>query len=258
MHDIHSLAERAKELRCLYAIESVVCDRDLKPTQAFIRILQEIPSGWQDPESTGARIEYLGRSFVGPQFSFDGQLLTESITLWKREIGSISVSRRSPAPSVTGNAFLPEEEELLRRIAARIGEFLEWKHMDLLGERTPSSATHWAWRQRFAEALADSIDAERFGVTRLYLGGSTARGDAGPASDIDIYIRCDGTEQQHAELAMWIDGWSHCLAEVALQQTGQPFPGGIFNVQWLVGDPGVWQLAELQELKLRTKQSAKL
>ena len=33
---------------------------------------------------------------------------------------------------------------------------------------------------------------ERFGVTRLALFGSTARGDAGPASDIDVLVAFDG------------------------------------------------------------------
>jgi predicted nucleotidyltransferase len=34
--------------------------------------------------------------------------------------------------------------------------------------------------------------SERFGVTRLALFGSTARGTAGPASDIDVLVAFDG------------------------------------------------------------------
>ena len=33
---------------------------------------------------------------------------------------------------------------------------------------------------------------ERFGVTRLALFGSTARGNAGPASDVDVLVAFDG------------------------------------------------------------------
>lgn len=62
MKDIHALRERAKELRCLYAIDSAVSDRGQTPATVFLRVLQEIPAGWQHPESTGAHIEYLGRS----------------------------------------------------------------------------------------------------------------------------------------------------------------------------------------------------
>ena len=34
--------------------------------------------------------------------------------------------------------------------------------------------------------------SERFGVTRLALFGSTARGNAGPASDVDVLVAFDG------------------------------------------------------------------
>ncbi len=251
MKDIQSLTERAKELRCLYAIDSIVCDRGQTPAQAFLRVLQEIPAGWQSPSITGARIEYLGRSYVGPRFAAEGELMSESIPLWDVEVGRISVSRRAGNKNQEQLPHLPEETELLRRIASRLGEYLEWKHTEILGERTPPSAAHWAWRQRYAEALADSIDPDRFGVSRMFLGGSTARGDAKSASDIDLYIACDGTDEQKRDLGIWIEGWSLCLAEVALQQTGQPFPGGILNIQWLKGEPGLRQRSELQELTLR-------
>ncbi len=247
MRDIQALRERAKELRCLYAIDSVVSDRGQTPGATFLRVLQEVPAGWQHPESTGGRIEYLGRSYVGPGFGSAGQVISESIRLWETDVGRIHVSTRSEAEP----PFLPDEVELLRRIARRLGDYLEWKHTELLGERTPASATHWTWRQRFAEALADHIDVERFGVSRVFLGGSTARGDARHGSDIDLYIGCHGSEQQKACLTAWLEGWSLCLAQVALQQTGESFPDGILNVQWLQGDPGRWQQAELEELNLR-------
>lgn len=247
--DIRSLRERAKELRCLYAVDSVVSDRGQTPAQAFRRVLQEIPAGWHNPETTGASIEYLGRCYVGPGFDQSAATMAEPIRLWQAEVGKIVVS---DAAAATEGSFLPEEGELLRRIANRIGEHLEWKHSELLDERGTSHRDHWAWRQRFAEALADKLDAERLGVRRLFIGGSTARGDAGPASDIDLYVVFDGSEETRRELAQWIEGWSLCLAEVALFQTGQPFPDGILNVQWLDDEPGVWQRAELQELRVRT------
>ncbi|MCA9243299.1 MAG: nucleotidyltransferase domain-containing protein [Phycisphaerales bacterium] len=109
---------------------------------------------------------------------------------------------------------------------------------------------HWVWRQRFAEALADNIQPDRWGVSRVFIGGSTSRGDAGPASDIDLYIECLGSVQQKKDLSLWLEGWSRCLGEVAHQQTGQPFSDGILNIQWLEREPDVWQRAELRELKL--------
>lgn len=251
MEDTHGLHERAKELRCLYAIDAIVSERGHTPVTVFTQILRELPAGWQYPEATGARIEYLGRTYVGPGFTPDGECISEPIRLWDIEVGRILVSLHSDCMSDHNFTFIPDESKLLRRIASRLQEYLEWKQTELLGGGTPPSAMHWAWRQRFAEALADKLDVERFGVSRVFLGGSTARGDARPGSDIDLYIKCHGTEDQQRELSTWIEGWSLCLGEIAFQHTGELFPDGILNVQWLKGDPGVWQLPELQELTLR-------
>ncbi|NNE42831.1 MAG: nucleotidyltransferase domain-containing protein [Gemmatimonadetes bacterium] len=259
--DIHALRERAKELRCLYRVDAIVSRREHTPAQAFLQILEAIPAGWQHPDTTGARITYLGRHYVGPGFSSGGQLLAEPVRLWDVEVGRIEVSDTAspaapagsaapaaPAVEATGSPFLPEESELLRRIAGRIGEYLEWKHTVLFGDRTPSNADHWSWRQRFAQALADCLDVRRFGVERIFLGGSTALGNAGPGSDIDLYVVCTGSAAQRRELEVWLEGWSLCLAEVALQHTGQPFPGGILNVQWLDAAPDPARHPELREL----------
>ncbi|MDF1799240.1 MAG: nucleotidyltransferase domain-containing protein [Planctomycetota bacterium] len=239
MKDIHALRERAKELRCLYAVDAIVSDRGRPPARTFLRVLEAIPAGWQHPDTTGAAIEYLGRRYVGPGFAAQARVMSEPIRLWGADVGRISVSDDGDLVRGAETPFLAEEAELLRRIAGRLADFLEWKHTELLGDRSAGGRDHWAWRQRFAEALADSLDPGRFGVSRAFVGGSTARGDAGPGSDIDLYFIADGTPEQRRELSLWIEGWSLCLAEVALHQTGQPFPGGILNLHWLEGEPRV-------------------
>lgn len=247
MDEVRALRERAKELRCLYAVDAAITERWRTPGEVFHRVLGAIPTGWQRPGQTGARIEYLGRRYVGPTFSDRGALLVEPVRLWDTPVGDVTVSDASDAPG----GFLPEEAELLRRIAARLGEYLERKHTELFGERRATSRDHWAWRERFADALADHIDRDRFGVSRIFLGGSTARGDAGPGSDIDLYVVFCGSEAQRRDLESWLEGWSLCLGQVALQHTGQPFPTGILNVRWLDRRPDGRERLELRELALR-------
>lgn len=93
--DIRALNERAKELRCIYAIEKVISDRGQTPSRVFVQVLKAIPAGWQHPDSTGAQIVYLGRSYVGMGFASDGALIHERIMLWGTEVGQITVSGKS-------------------------------------------------------------------------------------------------------------------------------------------------------------------
>lgn len=79
---------------------------------------------------------------------------------------------------------------------------------------------HWRWRQEMAESLAARIDPKRFGVTALYLLGSTKNATAGPESDIDILIHFRGTESQRKELVTWLEGWSLCLSQINYLITG--------------------------------------
>lgn len=88
-------------------------------------------------------------------------------------MGAIEIHYKQPKAMAWEGPFLQEERELLDNIAHRIGEYLEWKQRQLSGERLGTAPEHWRWRHRFAERLASSMDAERFGVHAAYLFGST-------------------------------------------------------------------------------------
>jgi len=82
------------------------------------------------------------------------------------------------------------------------------------------SDVHWKWRQRNIEGLARRLDPERFGVSAMYLMGSTKNATAGPGSDIDILIHFTGAKKQLAELETWLEGWSKSLAQMNYLRTG--------------------------------------
>jgi pyruvate,water dikinase len=88
---------------------------------------------------------------------------------------------------------------------------------------------HSAWRFRMAERLGSHLEPQRFGVKALYVIGSVKHGTAGPASDIDLLVLVDGTQQQRDELMLWLEGWSLCLDEVNLLRTGY-CTGGLLDV----------------------------
>ena len=249
MTEHRSLREREKELRCLYAIHDILRDRDQSPVEAFARVAAAIPAGWQRNDAAGARIEYLGRSYVGPGFCSASPTIAEPIRVWGVEFGRVEVSDTSAPDLRDEPVFLPEEATLLRNIAARLGEYLEWKQTELLGRR-PTRALHGEWREAYVRALGAQLDADRFCVDALYLGGSTENGAAGPSSDVDLFLVFRGSPEQRRELAAWLDGWSRALAEVAHQQTGFAFPNGLLDVHWLDEPPDRHRRHELSEIPL--------
>jgi predicted nucleotidyltransferase len=79
---------------------------------------------------------------------------------------------------------------------------------------------HWRWRFRMAQTIASETDPEKFGVLAFYLIGSTKNATAGPASDIDIVLHVQASEQQQSDLLLWLEGWSRCLSEMNFLRTG--------------------------------------
>ena len=67
MGEVEGLRERAKELSCLYAVNDVLAQA-LNPAAAFLEVAELLPSGWQWPEQTTARITHLGRYFQAVAF----------------------------------------------------------------------------------------------------------------------------------------------------------------------------------------------
>lgn len=252
--EVGQLRERAKELICLYRVNDALLDRSHVPPTVFRGVLEAIPSGWQRPATTAARIEYLGRHYLGPGFSDRGARLRAAIRTWERAVGSIAVVDRALDESET-DGFLREEQDLLDSIAVRLGDYLEWKQQELIGEPIGAAAAQWKWRQAFAERLALALDPERFGVRAVYLTGSTQRGEAAPASDIDLAILFRGTPQQRQDLSLWLEGWSLCLAEVAYRQAGIVSSSGLLDVTWLKRDPTAVESVRFRALPLGAKPS---
>ncbi len=248
-HEILALEERAKELRCLYRVGQAVAAREDPPQAVFASVLDSIPEGWQRPKSTGSRIQYLGRDYLGPGFGPSCHRLRASLDLFGTPVGFIEVVDVD-WPSDADNAFLDEERELLTSIASRLSEYLEWKQQQLAGDPAGARRDHWRWRQSFAEALGRAIDAKTYGVEGLYLYGSTERGEAGPSSDIDLMIVFRGTEDQRRDLESFLRGYSVCLSEVARQHTGSWVDAGLLDVTFVDQDPSAGTQAFMRRLPL--------
>ena len=230
--ELRALRERAKELKCVYDVVSALSRREEHPQAVFQRVLGALPPAWQYPEEATARIEYFGRTHALPDFADTPWRQRSTISLWRTPVGAVEVLYKHPKPPAWEGPFLREERQLLDNIAQRIGEYLEWKQRELGGERLGAAPEHWRWRQRFAERIAATIDPHRFGVRAVYLFGSTEAGTAGPGSDIDLLVVCEGEPRAKEDLQLWLEGWSLCLAEVSFLLQGLPSQG-LLNVRLL-------------------------
>ncbi len=104
---------------------------------------------------------------------------------------------------------------------------------DILVEPRPGD--HWRWRLRMAERIAGELDGVRFGVKGFYVFGSTKNATAGPGSDLDVLVHFGGGQEQRADLSLWLDGWSLCLAEMNYLRTGYRCDG-LLDVHWVTDE----------------------
>lgn len=87
-------------------------------------------------------------------------------------------------------------------------------------EVAASSPAHWRWRMRMAKRIAALADPARFDIRRMYVFGSTKNATAGPGSDLDLLVHVGDDAARREELLVWLDGWSHALAEMNYLRTG--------------------------------------
>ena len=248
--DVDALLEREKELRCLYRVQQLTLHPTLELEDVFLQIVETLGPGWRRPETTGARIEYFGRGYQGSLYSDSSPQLEESLKLGGQEIGRISVSDSyCEVEESSEEAFLPEERHLLKSVAALVSNFLEWRHLEVLGKRLASTnRSHSQWREDTVSAMIRRFDADRFGGTEFYLGGSTQSGQASHGSDIDLFVYHQGTQSQRNGLELWLEGWSLSVAEMARVQLGENFRDGIFHLHWINEPPNTERFSQLRKL----------
>lgn len=119
------LAERVKELTCLYSIARLAADTELSLDETMERIADLLPSGWQYPEIASARITVEGRSFPSPGFQTSPFSQRAEIVVGRKECGDVLIVYREPRPEADEGPFLREERNLLNTVASELGLIVE-------------------------------------------------------------------------------------------------------------------------------------
>ncbi len=120
-----TLAERVKELSCLYAVSSLIEKGGSDLPAALEGVVHAIPAGWQQPEAICARIRLDGQEYVSDGFRETQWKLQAPIIVKEHTIGSVEVFCIGPKPEEGEAVFLNEERQLLDEIAERIGRLME-------------------------------------------------------------------------------------------------------------------------------------
>lgn len=160
------LAERVKELNCLYAISKIFEKRGLDLEGIIRQTIEVIPTAWQYPGIAGAHVALEGKSFRTRRFADTRWIQECPIIVRGLPVGSLAVSYSQKRPEQDEGPFLKEERNLLNIAAQKLGDVIErkWSEQKLLRyqEELRSLAAELALseereRRIIAQALHDRI-----------------------------------------------------------------------------------------------------
>ncbi len=126
----HALGERVKELKCLYTISSLVEKHGISLEKILQGVVDIIPSAWQYPDITCARIALGGQMYATANFVDTSWKQTANILVRGKREGILSVCYVEERPNCGEGPFLREERSLINAVAKRIGEIVERKNAE--------------------------------------------------------------------------------------------------------------------------------
>ena len=124
----HTLAERLKELQCLYGISQLVERCGDRMDRLLQGIAELIPPSWQYPDVTCARITFRDEQYVTRNSKKTRWKQSAVIKVGGKEVGLVEVYYLKKMPASDEGPFLKEERALIDAVAERIGRVGESVH----------------------------------------------------------------------------------------------------------------------------------
>ena len=121
----YHLRERSKELSCIYAIAQIIDNPDTTLYEIYQQVVEVLPSGWQYPEITRARIVIGDKELKTTGYRETKWKLSSDIEAHGSKIGTVEVCYLEQKPEMNIGPFLNEEWLLLSIIAGRLGRVTE-------------------------------------------------------------------------------------------------------------------------------------
>ncbi len=121
----HDLAERVKELNCLYRLADIDKNTEASIEEIFQAAAELIPPAWQYPDIACARLTLEGREFKAGNFEETGWSLSAEIEVYGETAGAVEVFYLEERTEAHEGPFLKEERSLIDAIADRLGWVVE-------------------------------------------------------------------------------------------------------------------------------------
>ncbi len=121
----HQLGNLVKELNCLYGIANIVDQDDISLEEIFQEVVDEIPSSWQFPENTCARIIIQHKEWKTKNFQETIWKQASDIKVHGELRGILEVYCLEKPPEINEGPFLKEKTYLINAVAQRLGKVIE-------------------------------------------------------------------------------------------------------------------------------------
>ncbi len=124
------LAERVKELNCLYKLSKLVESKNYSLENIYNEMLLLIPPAWQYPSITCAKLIIGDNEYSTCNYKETPWQQTGYIYVKGKKRGSLIVGYLEDKPPVYEGPFLKEEKHLLQAIIERLEQIIEYKNAE--------------------------------------------------------------------------------------------------------------------------------
>ncbi|MCX6830362.1 MAG: nucleotidyltransferase domain-containing protein [candidate division Zixibacteria bacterium] len=126
---ISSLQERAKELKCLYAVEELLNHPDVALDDVLGGVVQVIPPAMQYPQHCAVKIVFEDSTYQSPNYVDTSWVINANVIVQDKVVGKLSVAYIEKLPDSDCGPFLREEATLINAVADRLGHFIMYYRM---------------------------------------------------------------------------------------------------------------------------------
>jgi signal transduction histidine kinase len=127
---LHNLRERVKELTALHTTARILQDKAKPAVEVLKEIAVLLPSAWQHPEITAARISFQHLQAVSASFAESVWRQVAAFTARNGETGAIEIFYLESRPLADEGPFLKEERDLIDSLAEMLRSYFQHKLAD--------------------------------------------------------------------------------------------------------------------------------